>query len=124
MRLFDSRYMQHTLSDRTKLEGDFPGIKAWRLAHSTMGLKPTRYRLAFEALLCWLRKEGALPSLQPLIGMCNADSVAHALSVVVFDREQIDGDLAVRQTTGQELYLAFSGAGFLSRKEREDHHVD
>jgi DNA/RNA-binding domain of Phe-tRNA-synthetase-like protein len=37
-----------------------------------MGLKPTQYRCAPEALLRRLRKEGTLPPLHPLVDLCNA----------------------------------------------------
>lgn len=39
-------------------EGDFPEIQAWRRAFSAMGLKPTQYRCASEALLPKASLEG------------------------------------------------------------------
>ncbi len=90
-------------------ERAFPEIQAWRRAYSTMGLKPTQYRCASEALLRRLRKDGALPKLHPLIDLCNAASVAYAIPVAVFDLDHITGDLMVRQASGDETYLAFSG---------------
>jgi len=90
-------------------EGTFPEIQAWRRAYSTMGLKPTQYRCASEALLRRLRKDGSLPKLHPLIDLCNAASVAYAIPVAVFDRDHVAGDLSVNQAKGDERYLAFSG---------------
>lgn len=90
-------------------ESAFPEIQAWRRAYSAMGLKPTQYRCASEALLRRLRKDGALPRLHPLIDLCNAASVAYAIPVAVFDLDHIAGDLTVRQARGDETYLAFSG---------------
>ena len=90
-------------------EGSFPEIRAWRRAYSTMGLKPTQYRCASEALLRRLRKEGSLPELHPLIDLCNAASVAYAVPVAVFDLQHVAGELEVRQARGVETYLAFSG---------------
>ena len=55
-------------------EGEFPEVQAWRRAFSTMGLKPTQYRCAAEALLRRYRKDGSLPSLHPLVDLCNAAS--------------------------------------------------
>jgi DNA/RNA-binding domain of Phe-tRNA-synthetase-like protein len=57
-------------------ESDLPEIRAWRRAFTRMGLKPTQYRCASEALLRRFRKEGALPQLHPLVDLCNAASVA------------------------------------------------
>lgn len=91
-------------------EGESPPIQAWRRGFSAMGLKPTQYRCAAEALLRRLRKEGQLPRLHPLVDLCNAVSVAWALPVAVLDVDGIEGDLTVRAATGSEEHLEFSGA--------------
>lgn len=93
----------------TATEGEFPEIQAWRRAFSRMGLKPTQYRCASEALLRRFRKEGSLPRLHPLVDLCNAVSLAYAIPVAVFDTAQIAGDLEVRRATGDENYLTFGG---------------
>jgi DNA/RNA-binding domain of Phe-tRNA-synthetase-like protein len=43
-------------------EGEFPEIQAWWRAFASMGLKPTQYRCASEALLRRYLKEGSLPT--------------------------------------------------------------
>ncbi len=91
-------------------EGESIPIQAWRRGFSTMGLKPTQYRCAAEALQRRLRKEGHLPRLHPLVDLCNALSVAWALPVAVLDIDGIEGDLTVRTATGSEEHLEFSGA--------------
>ncbi len=91
-------------------EGAFPEIQAWRRAFAQLGLKPTQYRCAAEALLRRVRQSGDLPSLLPLIDLCNALSAATALPIAVFDRAQIVGDLTVRFAEGTESYTDFSGA--------------
>lgn len=90
-------------------ESGLPEIQAWRRAFSKMGLKPTQYRCASEALLRRFRKEDALPRLHPLIDLCNAVSLAFAIPIAVFDTAKIDGDLVVRHATGDETYETFSG---------------
>ncbi|MBX4928682.1 B3/B4 domain-containing protein [Rhizobium binae] len=90
-------------------EGEFPEIQAWRRGFSRMGLKPTQYRSASEALLRRFRQEHALPRLHPLVDLCNAVSLAFAIPIAVFDVEKIDGDLEVRRATGGETYLTFAG---------------
>ena len=94
----------------TGSEGEFAEVQAWRRAFSRMGLKPTQYRCAAEALLRRYRKEGSLPSLHPLINLCNAASLAFAIPVAAFDVAHISGDLEVRHATGDETYLTFTGA--------------
>jgi DNA/RNA-binding domain of Phe-tRNA-synthetase-like protein len=90
-------------------ESELPEIQAWRRAFTRMGLKPTQYRCASEALLRRLRKDGTLPRLHPLIDICNAASVAFAIPVAVFDISKITGCLEVRYAAGDEDYLTFSG---------------
>lgn len=91
-------------------ESDFPEIQAWRRAFSRMGPKPTQYRCAAESLLRRLRKEGSLPSIHPVIDLCNAVSVAFAIPVAVFDVAKVGSGLEVRRATGDESYLTFGGA--------------
>jgi DNA/RNA-binding domain of Phe-tRNA-synthetase-like protein len=90
-------------------ESELPEIRAWRSAFSRMGLKPTQYRCASEALLRRFRKDGDLPRLHPLVDVCNAVSAAFAIPVAVFDLDKITGHLAVRYADGDEDYLTFSG---------------
>lgn len=90
-------------------EGEFPEIGAWRRAFSAMGLKPTQYRCASEALLRRYRKEGTLPALHPLIDLCNAASLAFAIPIAVFDTARIAGTLTVRPARGDETYETFTG---------------
>jgi DNA/RNA-binding domain of Phe-tRNA-synthetase-like protein len=90
-------------------EGELPEIRAWRRAFSKMGLKPTQYRSASEALLRRFRREGSLPQIHPLVDVCNAVSLASAIPVAVFDTSEIVGHLEVRRAVGDETYLSFSG---------------
>jgi DNA/RNA-binding domain of Phe-tRNA-synthetase-like protein len=90
-------------------ESEFPEITAWRRAFSQMGLKPTQYRCASEALLRRFRKDGSLPSIHPLVDVCNAVSLAYAIPIAVFDLDQVTGNLTVRHATGTETYATFAG---------------
>lgn len=90
-------------------ESELPEIQAWRRGFGRMGLKPTQYRCAAEALLRRLRKEGGLPSLHPLVDLCNAASVAFAIPVAVLDLDRIGGGLQVRPALGTETYETLSG---------------
>lgn len=90
-------------------EGEMPEIQAWRRGFSKMGLKPTQYRCAAEALLRRFRQDGALPRLHPLVDLCNAISIAFAIPLAVFDAAKISGPLEVRHATGTEAYLTFTG---------------
>lgn len=93
----------------TSSEGEFPEIQAWRRAFSKMGLKPTQYRCASEALLRRFRKEGSLPEIHPLIDLCNAISMAFAIPVAALDVSRIEQYIEVRYAAGDETYDTFSG---------------
>ncbi|MEU7855655.1 phenylalanine--tRNA ligase beta subunit-related protein [Nonomuraea sp. NPDC049141] len=93
----------------TGSESELPEIQAWRRTFSKMGLKPTQYRCASESLLRRFRKEGSLPSIHPLIDLCNAVSLAYAIPVAVFDVAEVSESLEVRHAAGDERYLTFSG---------------
>jgi DNA/RNA-binding domain of Phe-tRNA-synthetase-like protein len=98
-------------------EAELSEIQAWRRTFARMGLKPTQYRCASEALLRRYKKDRSLPSIHPLVDLCNAISLAYAIPIAVFDVDQIYGSLRVRRAGGTESYLAFSG-------EREQPHPD
>ncbi len=88
-------------------EGEMPEVAAWRRVYSQMGLKPTKYRSASEALLRRFKRENDLPKLHPLVELCNAASLAFALPVAVFDLQNVDEFIEVRPATGTEEYLSF-----------------
>jgi DNA/RNA-binding domain of Phe-tRNA-synthetase-like protein len=90
-------------------EGELPEVAAWRRVYARMGLKPTQYRSAAEALLRRFRREGTLPRLHPLVDLCNAVSLAFALPVAVFDLDRVDTFLVVRRARGEERYQGFGG---------------
>lgn len=90
-------------------ESEFPEIQAWRRAFARMGLKPTQYRCASESLLRRFRKEDSLPSLHPIVDLCNAISLAFAIPIAIFDVSQIATHLEVRYARGNEEYLTFAG---------------
>jgi DNA/RNA-binding domain of Phe-tRNA-synthetase-like protein len=110
---FDDAIARHTARAKAQIErrteSDLPAIQAWRRAFQRMGLKPTQYRCASEALLRRLRKEGDLPRLHPLVNLCNAISVAHAIPVAGLDLAHVGGNLQVRHASGSEDYLSFGG---------------
>ena len=91
-------------------ETELPEIQAWRRAFARMGLKPTQYRCASESLLRRYRKERALPSIHPLVDLCNALSTGLRHPGRGAGRRP---DRLARWRSGTptatERYLAFSG---------------
>jgi DNA/RNA-binding domain of Phe-tRNA-synthetase-like protein len=89
-------------------ESSLAQVQAWRRVFSDLGLKPTQYRCASEALLRRLRKEGRPPSFHPMVDLCNSISMAFATPVAAFDLSKVDGVLEVRHALGTELYETFA----------------
>ena len=94
---------------KAQTESQMPEISAWRKAYSQMGLKPTKYRSAAEALLRRFRREDDLPRLHPLVDFCNALSLAFAIPVAAFDLDRVAEYIEVRHAKGTEQHLAFGG---------------
>jgi DNA/RNA-binding domain of Phe-tRNA-synthetase-like protein len=90
-------------------ESELAEVSAWRRAYAQMGLKPTQYRSAAEALLRRLRREGDLPRVHPLVDLGNALSLAFALPVAIFDLAGVAGALEVGPAEGGEEHVGFSG---------------
>lgn len=109
----DQQVARFTASADSRLaassEGEFPEIQAWRRAFSRMGLRPTQYRCASEALLRRYRKERLLSRIHPLVDLCNAVSLAFAIPIAVFDVDRISEHLVVGYARGDEDYLSFAG---------------
>ena len=50
-----------------------------------------------------------MPAIHPLVDLCNAASMAHAIPVAAIDLDQVADWLQVRHATGRERYQAFGG---------------
>ena len=81
-----------------------PHIAAWRAAYSSLGVKPTQYRCAVEALLRHVIKSGALPSINKLVDLCNYVSLRHVLPVAAYDLAGISGPVQVHLAKGDEPF--------------------
>lgn len=103
--------LTHAIEKRleSNAESEMPEIAAWRQAFSRMGLKPTQYRCASEALLRRYRKEKGMGSFHPLVDYVNYVSMAFAIPIAAYDCEKIHDGITVRPAEGRETYLTFQG---------------
>ena len=90
-------------------ESEMPEIAAWRDAFSKMGLKPTQYRCAAEALLRRYRKDRSMPRFHPLVDYLNYVSMSFAIPIAAFDCAKISDGITVRPASGAETYESFQG---------------
>ncbi|GAA2295860.1 phenylalanine--tRNA ligase beta subunit-related protein [Streptomyces caniferus] len=90
-------------------EAEMPEIAAWREAFSRMGLKPTQYRCASEALLRRYRKTKDMPKFHPLVDYLNFVSMSFGIPIAAFDCAHITEGITVRPADGSETYQTFQG---------------
>ncbi len=81
-----------------------PAIAAWREIYSRLGLTPNRYPCAAESLIRRAVSGAAMPNISPLVDLCNAVSLDHAIPVAPFDLRLVEGDCIVRLATGDEVH--------------------
>ncbi len=79
-------------------------IAAWRAVYSRLGLKPNRYPCAAESLIRRVVTSGPVPRISPLVDLCNAASMSHAIPVAPFDLRHVEEFCVVRRATGDETY--------------------
>lgn len=85
-----------------------PAIAPWRAVYAAFGAKPSKYRSSVEALLRSART-GRLGSVNPLVDLYNAVSLAHALPVGGEDLAAIAGDLVLGRAAGDEPFVPLGG---------------
>jgi DNA/RNA-binding domain of Phe-tRNA-synthetase-like protein len=83
---------------------EVPSLAAWRRVFSALGVQPTQYRSAAEALLRRLTKKGDIPNLSLLVDLGNLVSIRYGLPVAVFDRRATTGTITVRFANGDESF--------------------
>jgi DNA/RNA-binding domain of Phe-tRNA-synthetase-like protein len=84
---------------------DIASIAAWRRAFTRFGAKPTQHRSAVEALMRRLSKQGAIPTINPLVDIGNLVSIRYAMPVAVIDTSSIDRPINVRFASGSESFI-------------------
>ncbi len=79
-------------------------LAGWRAAFRQFGVDPTQYRSAAEALLRRLTKKGDIPSINPIVDICNLVSIRYGLPVAAFDRRSLQGTITVHFARGDERF--------------------
>lgn len=82
-----------------------PVIAAWRAAFTAFGARPSKYQSSIEALVRRVRRGDELPSINPLVDLYNAVSIASLLPVGGDDLGLVTGATSLRFARGDEDYL-------------------
>ncbi|MEE8600378.1 B3/4 domain-containing protein [Euzebya tangerina] len=97
------------------LEPLTPSLTAWRGVFRRMGLDPTTYRSAAEAVRRRYRSTGSLPSINPLVDVGNVVSLRHALPVAVFDLDRVRTPILVTIARGGEEGRDLAGTSTIAK---------
>lgn len=89
--------------------GDIPGIKAWRLAYKTFGIKSTRYRCSVERLVKNLLAEREPPRINAFVDAYNAVSAGHVFPIGADDLDRVTGDLFFRFSRPGDTFVDMAG---------------
>jgi DNA/RNA-binding domain of Phe-tRNA-synthetase-like protein len=81
-----------------------PAIAPWREAYRRFGVKPAKFRSSIESLLRSARSQG-VRSINPLVDLYNAVSLAHWLPCGGEDLRMVRGDIRLARADGAELFV-------------------
>jgi DNA/RNA-binding domain of Phe-tRNA-synthetase-like protein len=81
-----------------------PEIAAWRAATAAFGLKPSRYPCSAEALLKRVARGDEIPSINRLVDVYNATSLAYAIPLGGEDADAVRGDVRLVFARGDEAF--------------------
>jgi DNA/RNA-binding domain of Phe-tRNA-synthetase-like protein len=82
-----------------------PHIASWRELYRSFGSKPSDYRPSAEALIRRALKTGKLPRINNAVDLYNVISVKQVIPMGGFDTDNIDGDIYLRRSNGEENFL-------------------
>lgn len=89
--------------------GDIPGIKAWRLAYKSFGIKSTRYRCSVERLVKNVLAEREAPRINGFVDAYNAVSSSHVFPIGADDLDRVVGDLFFRRSRPSDTFVDMAG---------------
>ena len=91
-----------------------PIIGGYRLVMEKAGINPNKFQNSMEAMMKRVLKGGQLPTINSLVDLCNAVSLESQVSLGGHALEDIQEDLSVRFTRGNEKFLPFGAEEYES----------
>ncbi len=99
-------------------------VAAWRKAYKAFGMWDGRSYSAVEALARRARSGKPVRRINPLVDLMNTLSLLHFVPVGGDDVERIQGNVALRQATGEEVFVPFNSEEQVSPPAGEVIYVD
>lgn len=89
-----------------------PIIAGYRQVMEKAGINPNKFQNSMEAMMKRVLKGGQLPTINSLVDLCNAVSLESQVSLGGHALEDIQEDLSVRFTRGDEKFLPFGAEAY------------
>ena len=80
-------------------------IAAYNNAMKKMGVNADKYPCSIDAIVARIKKQGAFPSISPVVDLGNYISVKYRVPVGVHDADSLDNDLCVRCATEEDCAI-------------------
>lgn len=81
-----------------------PKIASWRMAYSTFGAKPKKYKSSVESLYRMVLRGNGLRPINPIVDIYNYISIKHMVPIGGDDISRVEGDIALRFAIGGERF--------------------
>jgi len=115
------RKAEEKLREEVKIENlrETPMVKKYRDMMIAAGINPNRFPPSIEAMLKRVLKGSKLPAINSLVDLCNAISLENLISLGGHDLADIENDLMVRFSNGDDVFLPFGQTEYEKVDDKE-----
>lgn len=87
-------------------------IIPYRDAFTKLGINPNKYMCSIEALITRIAKGNRIPSISPIVDLCNALSLKYILPIGAHDIDNFKGDIEIRRANENDIFVPFNSEEF------------
>lgn len=87
-------------------------VLLYRELMAKAGINPNKFPPSVEAMFKRILKGASLPTINALVDLCNAVSIERMISLGAHDLADIQADLAVRFSKGDDIFLPFGATEY------------
>lgn len=106
------------LKDKKVKEENY--IIPYRKAFEAIGINPNKYMCSIEALLTRISKGKEIPSINPIVDLCNSLSIKYKLPIGIHDIDNFKGDIEIRKGKETDTFVPFGG-GEVEHPEEDEY---
>ncbi|WP_328083475.1 B3/B4 domain-containing protein [Fictibacillus nanhaiensis] len=88
---------------------DYPGVVEYRKVFKSLGIDPSRYRPASEALLRRVLSGKDLPPINSGVDVNNFFSIRFAIPIGLYNLDKIHGEVEIRIGSAEDTYEGLNG---------------